>query len=253
MVVCTQVSPTDHAGRAPHAALLSPCLPLWDQGSFFAPVCDVLIRLGYRVTLFDTLSLLDARVTCVGELASRWLTELSASGPVELLGGNALGGAVVQALVRRLAPVHGTFVVSGPTRVDEALASKLAMVADAADNTTLSNALATLQRLVIPVGAAAPRAHTPTGVGDEETARRRISRGMRLLLKLDLTDEVESHPGRLLHLVGERSQLVTRANIAKANHHRAEIVPDAGMRPQWDQADKVAGHLERFVKESTRE
>jgi hypothetical protein len=219
----------------PRVLIFAPVLPRWDEGRFFAPVINRLTELGCRVEVVDTLSRLDDSVTSVAELAARWATE---AGQADLVAGNALGGAVVQALLPSLkVPV---LLVSSPTKADQVLASRLASIAEADDLTT---SLQRLAELVAPQGTPVP-AMPPTL--DDETARRRIAGGMRLLYDLDLTANVLAYQGPLLQFVGERSQLVTAEHVAG----EVVVVPGAGMRPQHDRPEFVLDHLDRFVKEN---
>jgi pimeloyl-ACP methyl ester carboxylesterase len=198
-------------------------------------VINRLTELGCRVEVVDTLSRLDDSVTSVAELAARWATEASQA---DLVAGNALGGAVAQALLPSLnVPV---LLVSAPAKADATLANRLASIAEADDLTT---SLQRLAELVAPQGtpvSAAPPAP------DDETARRRIAGGMRLLYDLDLTANVLAYQGPLLQFVGERSQLVTTEHVAG----EVVVVPGAGMRPQHDRPEFVLDHLDRFAKEN---
>ncbi|MGH3438979.1 MAG: alpha/beta fold hydrolase [Sciscionella sp.] len=237
------------AVTAGHALVFAPHLPQWDGGRFFTPATRTLTGLGYRVTVVDTLAMLDGAMTSITELATRWSTELAALDRVDLLAGNALGGAVAQALAATVQPAHGVVVVSGPTHADDALAGKLSAIADLAAECRVAESLALLDRLVVPEGAA-PAPSRMDESTDSDMARARIVGGMRLLLKVDLTAEVAAYRGRLMHLLGERSQLVTAANVAGAAHHQIVSVPGAGMRPHRDRPAAVADHITRFVKES---
>ncbi|XVN19573.1 hypothetical protein QZH46_04995 [Pseudomonas corrugata] len=40
------------------AVVMSPVMPVWDEGLFFQPMIAPLVDAGYRVIIFDTLSLL---------------------------------------------------------------------------------------------------------------------------------------------------------------------------------------------------
>ena len=227
---------TDPRALGPKVLIFAPVLPHWDEGRFFGPVIRRLGELGYRVEVVDTLSRLDDSVTSVSDLAARWATEAQEA---DLVAGNALGGAVVQALLPSLDSVP-VLLVSAPTKADRVLASKLASIADADDLTT---SLRRLAELVAPQGILVPA--TPP-VPNDETARRRVAGGMRLLYDVDLTENVLAYQGPLLQFVGERSQLVTAEHVAG----EVVVVPGAGMRPQHDRPEFVTDHLDRFVKEN---
>ncbi|MEC3980938.1 alpha/beta fold hydrolase [Amycolatopsis sp. H20-H5] len=244
-----RLAPAGNTSACGHALVFSPVLPQWDEGRFFAPVTRLLTGLGYHVTVVDTLSLADETMTGVPELAARWSAELAELGPVELLLGNALGGAVAQALAPVVEPSRGVALVSSPTRADPVLAERLTSVAVLAESGNVEASLALLERLVQPEGAGPPPPRPRDGAPDE-AAGTRIARGMRLLLGLDLVDLVTDYPGPLLHVVGERSQLVTRAHVAGGARHEIVSVPGAGMRPHHDRPELVAGPLTRFAKEN---
>ncbi|WP_211766182.1 alpha/beta fold hydrolase [Kutzneria sp. CA-103260] len=211
-------------------------LPHWDGGRFFGPVIRRLTELGCRIEVVDTLSRLDDSVTSVADLAARWATEAQEA---DLVAGNALGGAVVQALLPTLDAVP-VLLVSAPTKADHTLASRLASIVEADD---LTASLRRLAELVAPQGTSVP---TTPPVPEDETARRRIAGGMRLLYDLDLTANVLSYQGPLSQFVGERSQLVTAEHVVG----EVVVVPGAGMRPQHDRPEFVIDHLDRFVKEN---
>ncbi|MGW2544473.1 hypothetical protein ACWC5I_27250, partial [Kitasatospora sp. NPDC001574] len=96
--------------------------PGWDGGAFFTPVVRTLVGAGLRVTVADTLALWDEEVTSLAGLAARWREVLPTFGPVDVLCGNALGGAVAQALLPDIDPATAVLLVSGPARSDTALA-----------------------------------------------------------------------------------------------------------------------------------
>lgn len=223
----------------PRVLVLAPVLPRWDDGRFFTPVIRRLTELGCRVEVVDTLSRLDESVTSVADLAARWSAEARRA---DLIAGNALGGAVAQALLPSLGSVPA-LLVSAPTRADHVLAGRLSSIAEPAAAGDLTASLRRLAELVAPAGAAVPEM---APVPADATACRRIAGGMRLLYDLDLTADVLAHTGPLLHLVGERSQLVTADHVAG----ETVVVPGAGMRPQHDRPEFVTDHLDRFVKEN---
>jgi pimeloyl-ACP methyl ester carboxylesterase len=233
---------------APHALVFAPVLPEWDGGAFFRPVIDTLTDGGYRVTVVDTLAALDDGVSSLSALAQRLRSLLIEHGPIDLLCGNALGGAVAQALLPDIHPDTGVLLVSAPSKSDSRLAGLLAEIADLADDGRLAESLDLLDRLVLPVGARrhAPR---PLRLRDRPAAARRITTGLRLLSDVDVSAEVRGHPGPLLNLVGERSQLVGVRHTAAAAHHRVRVVPGCGMRPHVEQAELVSGIVKGFLRE----
>ncbi|MEU6916848.1 alpha/beta fold hydrolase [Streptomyces olindensis] len=207
-------------------------------------------RAGLRVTVVDTLALLDEDVRTLADLVARWRALLPEFGPVDLLCGNALGGAVAQGLLPYVAPETGVLLVSGPARSDTPLEQRLTEIADLAATGDPDAALTLLHHRVLPEGTPRPGPGAPLSEStSRRTAARRLGQGLRLLCGIDVTPAVAAHPGPLLHLVGGRSQLVTARHTAAAPHHRVHVVPDAGMRPHTDQPAEVSALIETFLRE----
>lgn len=236
------------AAGAAHALVLAPVTPRWDGGAFFAPVTRALTGAGLRVTVVDTLSAWDEQIESLAALAARWRELLGRYGPVDLLCGNALGGALAQALLPDVAPHTAALLVSGPTRSDAVLEGRLTEIADLAATGRSGEALALLDRRVQPhdrrfePGAGAPEPHDPQ-------AGRRLAAGMRMLCGIDLTDAVRAHPGPLLQIVGGHSQLVGRRHTAAADHHRTHVIAGAGMRPHFERTAEVSALVGTFLRE----
>ncbi|WP_051905946.1 alpha/beta fold hydrolase [Streptomyces variegatus] len=158
--------PRTAAGPAhAHALVLAPVTPAWDEGAFFAPVIDTLTAAGagLRVTVVDTLSLRDERVRTLDDLVARWRALLPAFGRIDLLCGNALGGAVAQGLLPYVAPGTAALLVSGPARSDALLEHRLTEIADLAATGHTAASLALLHERVQPDG-------TPPSTGPDPTA-----------------------------------------------------------------------------------
>ncbi|WP_435284403.1 alpha/beta fold hydrolase [Streptomyces koelreuteriae] len=252
--------PRTTAGTA-HALVFAPVTPSWDEGAFFAPVIRTLTGAGLWVTVVDTLALLDEDVRTLAGLVARWRTLLPAFGRVDLLCGNALGGAVAQELLPHLAPETATLLVSGPARTDPLLNHRLTEIADLAATGHTDAALALLHHRVLPDEPSAPDPAPATGpaaghagaadapAASRQTAARRLDGGLRLLCGIDVGPAVEAHPGPLLHIVGGRSQLVTRRHTAAGPRHRVHVVPEAGMRPHTEQPAEVSALIETFLRE----
>ncbi|RSN54704.1 alpha/beta hydrolase [Streptomyces sp. WAC 04229] len=239
--------PQTAGGRA-HALVLAPVTPHWDGGAFFAPVTRALTAAGLRVTVVDTLSAWDEGIDSMDAFVARWHALLAPYGPVDLLCGNALGGAVGQALLPHVAPGTAALFVSGPARSDALLESRLTRIADLAAGGRSGQALALLNRRVLPHGhrpaaaADAPSTHDPA-------AGRRLAAGMRLLCGIDVTKSVLAHPGPLLQIVGGHSQLVAPRHTAAAPHHRVHVIAEAGMRPHFEHTAEVSALVADFLRE----
>lgn len=239
--------PEAAAGPA-RALVLAPVTPAWDEGAFFAPVTSVLADAGLRVTVVDTLSLWDERIDSMDSFVARWRALLAQYGPVDLLCGNALGGAVAQALLPDVAPTTAALLVSGPARTDALLETRLTQIADLAAGGRSDYALALLNRRVQPYGHC-PAASADAPAPHDPDAGRRLAAGMRLLCGIDVTEAVRAHPGPLLQIVGSHSQLVTQRHTAAAPHHRVHVIPGAGMRPHFERTAEVSALVGTFLRE----
>ncbi|UQA92424.1 alpha/beta fold hydrolase [Streptomyces halobius] len=239
-------------GAPRHAVVLAPVMPRWDQGAFFRRTAEPLLASGHRITVHDTLSLL-REGDDLKALADRWAGHLaSAADAPDVLAGNALGGAVVQALLTHEWTHRArVLLLSGPTVADEELNTKLERIASAVGAQGLSTALRLLEEAVR--GPATP-AHNGTKspqppCPDEGLAGRRLSTGLRLLHDADVRQPVRDFPGPLLHLYGQRSLLVQRKHLATGpgpQHHLVGI-PQAGMRPHADQPALTRDAVARFL------
>ncbi|KFG95214.1 hypothetical protein GQ56_0121550 [Burkholderia paludis] len=250
-----------HYGDGPlRAAVLSPVLPAWDEGRFFEPLVRPLADAGYRVTIYDTLSMLSDEPEGIDAFAARWSACLAASGRLDLLAGGALGGAVVQAMLG--APwatgVPKVLLISAPNLADETLDTRLGALAALGRRGDVAGALARLDSLVAPEGATVAHAGAaPAAPGTRATEAARLARGFALLLGIDVRAAVDRYAGRLLNVYGERSQLVRRCNIhLRGTPSQAALgIPDGGMRPLTDDLARVCAavraHLGIAVSQPT--
>jgi pimeloyl-ACP methyl ester carboxylesterase len=250
----------------------------WDDGAFFRQVAEPLLASEYRITIYDTLSLL-----CDGDdlkaLVERWARYLAPDGGMsygddsydmcsfgpsetaapDMLIGNALGGAVVQALLSHEWTRSARVVLlSGPTVADGGLNTKLERIAVAVGAQGLPAALHLLEEVVRGPGhEPAPYRRrgrnswqgTQPPAQDEELARWRLAAGLRLLHDVDVREPVRAFSGPLLHLYGEQSLLVQRKHLStghRAQHHLVGI-PQAGMRPHADQPALTREAVARFL------
>ncbi|WP_248797772.1 alpha/beta hydrolase [Pseudomonas sp. MWU13-2105] len=248
----TQVPVHVQFGQGPElAVVLSPVMPAWDEGQFFAPLTQALVAKGYRVLIFDTLSLLADDDEDLASFTRRWATVLEPLGPIALLAGSALGGALVQSL---LATAVGeqtakVLLISSPTRADKILDRRLGAMAELASAGDVDKALLLLEQWVLPAHRPPTTQQPTSGSLDDRQAGHRLDRGFRLLSKLNLESQVSAWPGRLLSLFGEDSQLVRAANVSfsTSTRHLAVSVPGAGMRPLQDDLawveNSVRSHL----------
>jgi hypothetical protein len=248
LAVPAAVFPPEAAAGTAHAVVFAPVTPRWDGGAFFTPVTDILVGSGLRVTVVDTLGAWDEEIGSLDSLTARWRALLPRFGPVDLLCGNALGGALAQALLPDVAPGTAVLLVSGPARSDALLEARLARIADLAANGRADAALALLHRRV------QPRGRIPEASGDGPAPHnpgsgRRLAAGLRMLHGIDVSAAVRAHRGPLLQIVGSHSQLVTQHHTAAAPHHRVAVIAGAGMRPHFDRTAEVSGLIGDFLRQ----
>ncbi|MDH6130547.1 alpha/beta hydrolase [Kitasatospora sp. GP82] len=236
-----------------NALVLAPVIPEWDGGTFFAPVIRTLLRTGLRVTVLDTLSVWDETVADLPAFVDRWAELLTRFAKPDLLCGNALGGAVAQALLPALDPGTAALLVSAPAVADPVLDARLTEIGDLAAAGRTADSLALLHRYVLPEGVEpfdSCAATSRGAAGDDPQAGRRMATGMRLLPGVDVSKQVTGHPGPLLGIVGGLSRLVGLRHTAAAAHHRVHEIPGCGMRPHSERPDLVDGLVESFLHEN---
>jgi len=231
--------------------MFTPVTASWDEGASLRSAISPLIAAGYRVDIFDTLSML-RRGDGFHGLVDRWARYLASGSTVpDLLAGNALGGALVQSLLEREWTHRAkVLLISGPTIANEELNSKLEHVASIAAQgaKSLEEALDALEEFVRgPLGTGTSRPRVP--VGDAELAAWRISTGLRLLRDIDTSQAVRAFPGPLAHIYGEQSLLVQQQHVAigRYSHHHELAVPLAGMRPHIDQPFTTQEVITKFL------
>lgn len=246
----TAVSVTFGAGGSRRAFVLSPVLATWDRGAFFTPITNTLVEAGYEVTIFDTLSLL-AENDDLASLSLRWNKILDGYDRIDLLAGNALGGAVVTTMLTApLARQARVLLVSSPTVADARLSQRLEAIASMAAEGRLPDALRLLEFRVAPSteDGTAPvgSAESPT-LDSADSRCHRLAAGLRLLADIDLSRAVLEFPGALLSVYGGRSQLVTDDNVVTGPAHRRLDVPGAGMRPHLEFPELVEERVRDFA------
>lgn len=222
-----------------HAVLLSPVLPVWDAGAYFAPLSEILLTQGYSVTIYDTLSLVPELNLDLEELASLWATFLQSVGPIDLLAGAAMGGSVVQTALHHpfAEAVQDVVLISSPSTCDGRLARSLQSLVDLAVEHGPADALDRLAYLVRAEGSSEVVATREAFAGTEgESVVHRLKRGFEILMNVNAGDAVAAFPGRLVHFYGEQSRLVRRDHIVLGpdSRHVAIGIPQCGMRPITD-------------------
>ncbi|PHM44974.1 hypothetical protein Xmau_01179 [Xenorhabdus mauleonii] len=234
----------DDAGcLRPETVIFSPIMPLWDQGNFCTPLTLLLEKNGYRVTIIDTLSLINHAnpdlidsdffiKTVEQELNQRFYRPY-------LLIGFAMAGTAVQLLAPRLKMLTGVISISGPGYIDMPLFGKLTQLMTLLKENQLDEAISLLHDFVIPEGGTPfpPASTIPNHFRD--IAQTRLIIGFSLLLKFDARTVLHNYKGKFLSIVGRSSQLATVCNqVVSSNlEHCFAVIDKAGMRP-WDDQPK---------------
>lgn len=236
------------AGRA--AIVMSPMMATWDAGSFCAPLTSLLVERGYRVTVYDTMSVA-RHCEDLPQAADRWGTILSDSHPagIELVVGQAYGGALVQYMLRTALSSCPRFLgISAPTYCDEtlrlALGSILHQFGESAEDALQMlewHVLANDDETVPPRAERAPLEAAP-----------RLTAGLSHLLSADARDKVASYAGNAMWLYGQRSRLVRAPNIVPAlrNENQRAIGLACGMRPLHETRAESMDLIDMFLRET---
>lgn len=241
--------------RGKCAVVLGPVSPAFDDGAFCDVLSDALVERGFGVVVVDTPSL-------VGSLACK----RGAAGVVEglaqqlpvptsdiaMLAGYALGGTLAVKLCGYLPEVPRVLSLSGPGFTDVPLRRGITPLMHALQAGLLEKSLELLAESVAPLGHAPSAQHRDTLRLDSEQAQlamQRMLAGFGLLLELDARADAERYTGKILAIVGERSQLATVANqaFAPGPHRRIVSVPGAGMRVLRDAPDFTIRAVEDWL------
>lgn len=242
-----------HSGPpdAPLAVILGPVSPAWDDGAFCRPLSAHLLRLGYQVAAVDTLSVctaetIDAAAVSAGEFLRPH------NGKLDLLAGYALGGTVAMQLPKHGVQARRLLTLSSPGFADPDLRARLQALIDRLRAGRLDSALDLLAQYVTPLGEAPPAREELREGEDVPAACHRMARGFELLLQSDAREDALVFEGRLLCLVGERSQLARPSNQGASPHcerHGIEIIADAGMRILADNPHRSLQAVGRWLGE----
>jgi hypothetical protein len=249
MKLCTPIYTTFGLRESKKTALvISPVMPSWDAGAFLAPLTGELVRIGYFVIVADSLSILNKTIEVLDGLIYHWHNFLKDFRNVDLLVGCALGGTIVQGLLKSswAKRIPKVLLLSAPTKSDELLNRRLGLMSDLAGAQRINEAMTLLNRLVLPAHQANVRIENASFSSVEESqACFRLETGFRLLLDVDMTPSVESYDGLLLSIYGQQSQLVRDVNIVTRNSEKQRSVSiiNGGMRPLTDCPEAVFSEM----------
>ncbi|WP_024680470.1 hypothetical protein [Pseudomonas syringae] len=235
------------------AFVLSPVMPVWDQGAFAGPLIDHFIRSGHQVTVFDSLSLPAVPDECFSGFAERWADALEPWGVPDVLVGVALGGALAQALAGSsfLSVTPALLLLSSPSKADALLDARLGRMADLAEQGHVRQAKRLLDELVLPEG----QAHAEQDRFDTDNDAllapqgQRLVRGFRLLDGVNVSERLCDYEGRVLSVFGGKSQLVGADHVLRTEgrNQRSLCVIDGGMRPLTDDLRRVLEGIDTFL------
>ncbi|WP_254474726.1 alpha/beta fold hydrolase [Bartonella sp. B1098] len=220
--------------------ILSPVMPIWDEGAFCAPLTKLCTIKGFQVTLLDTLSLFPKSSHFLNYSAIETLSfmieklEKYFKEPAVLVG-FSMAGMLVQILALRLSNVQAVLAVNAPGYPDKLLQQRLGDILFHLENNDLARALETLNAFMHPCGVIKKRVALEIPQDQKSMAIERMTRGFKLLLALDARDEIVKYTGKFLALVGEKSQFATVDNQTKSQcvNHEYRIISGAGTR-LWD-------------------
>lgn len=231
--------------------VLSPVMPTWDEGAFIAPLTGHFLSAGYRVVVFDSLSLPVACGETLNTFSERWAELLQPWGIPDVLVGVALGGALALELVRTssLASTAALLLLSSPAKADAILDARLGRMAELAQLGHVEEAKRLLDALVLPEGKHPQQSPETQNSVHLEIQGQRLSGGFGLLAGIDLSHSLLAYQGRVLSVFGERSQLVNQPHVVRTSgpHQRTLCIRAGGMRPLADDLDSVVNAIDTFL------
>lgn len=235
------------------AVVMSPVMTHWDHGEFFAPLTEYLTSKHYRVVVYDSLSLLSDRDCDLSAFAERWLPHLEALGPIDLLAGSALGGALVQTLLATplARHVNAALLISAPTVADQVLDQRLGAMAALARAGKLKAVSDLLECYVMPAAPATTQSlQVGAGGSGADLPCIRLDKGFGLLQRLDVHESLSQFDKPVLSVVGEYSQLVRaeHVQIGPRPAHRLLEIRGGGMRPLVDAPEAVIQALQGMIE-----
>ena len=231
--------------------VLSPVMPAWDEGAFIEPLMSHFLNAGYRVVVFDSLSIPVVPDETLSAFSERWAKQLQPWGIPEVLVGVALGGALALELVSTspLASTPALLLLSSPAKADAILDARLGRMAQLAQVGRVEEAKRLLEALVLPEGERPRQTTEAPGNVALEIQGQRLSRGFGFLAGVDLSHSLLAYQGRVLSIFGERSQLVSQAHVIHTigPHQRTLCIKAGGMRPLADDLNSVLDAIDTFL------
>jgi pimeloyl-ACP methyl ester carboxylesterase len=188
--------------------ILSPLLPEPPESNFF----EAALRPLFRDCTFQVVDALEAEAV-YSEIEKAQFSHFI---------GFSLGGSILQSWLQRKALQKARMVfVSSPVVITPRLKEQLSPVIFSLENGQVERAFNILNFLV---DGKSRKLENP------DLAASRLRRGLRILLAHDAKEKVARAKQSILHLVGEKSNLVTQQEIKKGKGQQLLVVPLAGMR-----------------------
>lgn len=237
--------------KGPRAVLLSPMMAQWDNGAFCQPLLDWLANSGYSVAVYDTVGLCKGSKN-LQEATAVWGQFLLENEPkIDLLIGQAYGGAIAQHLLaNELAYVRNFIGVSAPTYCDSILGDKLNGVLIELTQVSAEAGLKKLLWCIRPdTDKTVPEIE---GLAPAETVER-LATGLQQLQNADARNIIADYQGRALWIYGSQSRLVSSVNIVPApgrSDHQIIKLPHCGMHPFRDVPQLALDAVETFLREA---
>ncbi|AJT41723.1 hypothetical protein [Psychromicrobium lacuslunae] len=236
--------------RGQHWLFLAPYLPSWDQGAFFEPLAALLRERGHRINFVDTVEPVGKSVHDFAALVAYWRARIDFS-EFDLLAGNALGGAVLQALLEDSGVHLPVVLFSSPTVADPVLVGKLNAIVELNRSGNAEAAHQLLTQLIAPgTTGSAPLVESNEAQLTESSSRSNPrTEALSFFQGLELSGAVANYDGRILSIVGELSQLVTREHLRRREQDQSLEVARAGMRAHQQEPEFLREKIEQFINE----
>ncbi len=254
---------------SPAAVILSPILPIWDDGEFCAPLVAQLTAQGYQTHIYDSLSL--ATDTSLDHTAAAWSQFLQQQHThIELAIGQAYGGALVHSLLSSvLATCPMVISISAPTHSNAILAiglkdilTQLSQYGETAAIAALAYWVKAENNKASTITTSVMSSATLCEVSQENlvshitpcsTSVQRLRIGLSQLLDFDARQAVEKYAHRLLVLYGAASRLVNHHSITLSHTNPQQMcvgLAASGMRPFIDNPTLALKLITHFLHSS---
>ncbi|AGF74868.1 hypothetical protein BAnh1_09980 [Bartonella australis AUST/NH1] len=231
------------------AVILSPIMPLWDDGRFCLDIQNLLLKNDIDFTILDTPSLLkgvpkEDNLALVEEEIKRRFNF-----PILLIG-FSMAGTLAQMLAYRLANVEAVISLSGPGYADDVLKKHIGALLLLLEDGALCDALELLHRYAQPVDTSVPLGNILIPEEQKAEALDRMKNGFKLLLEMDARTVIGKFKGKFLSLVGAKSQLATVKNQTASvlEYHEYHTIKNAGARLWRDDPTIVGDIINSWIK-----